>query len=125
MLQVVRLFLPCLISLSDRIEKNTESGTGRPLKKQSPELEFRGGKLWTQPFFWGGKFWTLSFQRVASSGLCFSPFWHIGKLGGGKNSGTPCTILHHSLYNTTLHAGSYHTTDHPAPFSIQYHISCR
>ena len=43
------------------------------------------------------------FFRVASSGLChfrgwpvqdsvvfFSLFWHIEKLGGGKNSGPPC-----------------------------------
>ena len=56
--------------------------------------EFRGSKLWTLQFFGGGKFWTLSFLRVASSGLCFFLlFRHIGKLGGGKKSGTPCTRL--------------------------------
>ena len=78
-------------------------------------LEFRGGKFWTLPFFEGGKFCTrllYSFKGVASSGLCcFSPFWHIGKLGGGKNSGTPCskkkikkntTVQHHNTTRETL-----------------------
>ena len=51
-------------------------------------------KFLALPIFGGGKFWTQSFQSVASSGLCcFSPFWHIGKLGGGKKSGPPCIII--------------------------------
>ena len=58
-------------------------------------------KFWTLPIFGGGKLWTQSFQRVASSGLCcFSPFWHIGKLGGGKNSGPPC------IFTTVLPRGN-------------------
>ena len=45
------------------VPEKTESGTGHPLKWQSPEIaapknfgEFRGGKLWTLPGFRGGKF---------------------------------------------------------------------
>jgi hypothetical protein len=45
--------------------------------------ELRGGKFWTLPFFEDGKFLTLSFEKVASSGLCC--FLH-----SGKNSGPPC-----------------------------------
>ena len=43
--------------------------------------KFRGGKLWTLPFNEG---------QVQDSVVFFS-FWHIGKYGGGKNRGPPCT----------------------------------
>ena len=50
-------------------------------------------KFWTLPFFGGGPFWTLSFQRVASSGLCFFSILAQRKLRGGKNSGTSCISI--------------------------------
>ena len=56
----------------------TESRTCHPPKNDRDHnlLPLNSPKFWTLPFFGGGKFLTLSFQRVASSGLCF--FFYSG-----------------------------------------------
>ena len=88
-----------LVSLCQNGEQTTESWTGHPLKLQSPELatpkKWQSPKLATHKLkvldfaiFWGGQFRTLLF---------FPQIWHRGKLGGGKNKQTPCTVIFISM----------------------------
>ena len=111
-IQGVPLFLPppyfpmCQNRRKNRVRnwppsEMTESRTCHPQKMaESRTLVSLGVASCGLCHFLGdGKFWTLSFQRVASSGLCFFSIL-TGKLGGGKNSGTPCMQLF--MWETTL-----------------------